>query len=57
MYAVSVREDGGFELTKERFNREKEWQWYDDDLGVIKLIPVVVNAKIASEWVINCYSR
>jgi len=35
MYAVRVREDGGFELTKERFNIEKEWQRYNKDSGVI----------------------
>jgi len=25
MYAVSVREDGGFGLTKARFNIEEQW--------------------------------
>jgi len=25
LYAVSVREDGGFGLTKARFNTEEEW--------------------------------
>ena len=57
MYAVSVREDGGFGVSKERFNIEKERSRYDDDSGVIQLIPVVVNAKIASEWVINSHSH
>jgi hypothetical protein len=55
-YAVSVREDEGCELTTERFKIEKERQRYDKDPGVIKSIPVVVNAKIASEWVIYCHS-
>ena len=57
MYAVSVREDRGFELTKKRFNTEKKWQRYVEDSGVIQSIPVVVNARIASEWVINCHSH
>ena len=35
MYAVSVREDGGFGLTKARFNIEEEWYRYDEDSGVI----------------------
>jgi hypothetical protein len=35
MYAVSVREDRGFGLTKARFNIEEEWSTYDEVSGVI----------------------
>jgi len=35
MYVVSVREDGEFGVTKERFNVEKECSRYDEDSGVI----------------------
>jgi hypothetical protein len=35
MYAVSVRDDGGFGLTKAGFNIEEELQRYGEDSGVI----------------------
>jgi hypothetical protein len=31
MYAVSVREDGGYGLTTVRFNIEEEWKRYNED--------------------------
>jgi hypothetical protein len=55
MYAVSVWQDGGFEFTKKGYNLEQELQRYVEDSGVIKSIPIVVNAKIDSEWVINSH--
>jgi len=35
MYAVSVREDGEFGFSKERFNIEKERKRCDEDSAVI----------------------
>jgi hypothetical protein len=35
MYAVSVREDGGFRFTKERFNIQEERSRYNEDSWVI----------------------
>jgi hypothetical protein len=57
MYAVSVREDGEFGFTKERFNMENERLRYDEDSRVICSSSVVVNAKIGSEWVMNSHAH
>jgi hypothetical protein len=57
MHAVSIRQGTEFGFTKERFDVKKEWLRYDEDSGVIYLIPVLFNTKIAREWVTHSHSH